>query len=34
VARAAVERLAAGQAPGPDFGAIKGRWFKMRFIEV
>ena len=34
VARAAVERLAAGPAPGPDFGAIKGRWFKMRFIEV
>jgi len=34
VAHAAVKRLATGQAPGPDFGAIKGRWFKMRFIEV
>jgi len=33
VAQAAVERLAAGTPPGPDFGAIKGRWFKMRFVE-
>ncbi|WP_020656335.1 ATP-dependent RNA helicase DbpA [Massilia niastensis] len=34
VARQAVERLSAGDAPAPDFGAIKGRYFKMRFIEV
>jgi len=33
VAQAAVKRLAAGTPPGPDFGAIKGRWFKMRFVE-
>ena len=33
VAQAAVERLAAGKSPGPGFGAIKGRWFKMRFVE-
>jgi ATP-independent RNA helicase DbpA len=33
VAQAAVERLAAGNPPGPGFGAIKGRWFKMRFVE-
>ena len=33
VAQAAVERLAAGTPPGPGFGAIKGRWFKMRFVE-
>jgi len=34
VAEMAVKRLSQGQAPGPDFGAIKGRWFKMRFISV
>ena len=34
VAAAAVARLGEGQAPGPGFGAIKGRWFKMRFVEV
>jgi len=33
-ARDAVARLGDRQAPGPDFGAIKGRYFKMRFVEV
>jgi ATP-independent RNA helicase DbpA len=34
VAQRAFERLSAGNALGPDFGNIKGRSFKMRFIEV
>ncbi|MCC2958265.1 ATP-dependent RNA helicase DbpA [Massilia sp. IC2-477] len=34
VAQAAVAKLNDRQAPGPEFGAIKGRYFKMRFIEV
>jgi ATP-independent RNA helicase DbpA len=34
VAMQAFKRLAAGSKLGPDFGAIKGRNFKMRFIEV
>ncbi len=34
VAHAAVARLADRNAPGPEFGAIKGRYFKMRFLEV
>ena len=34
VAEAAVARLSDRNAPGPEFGAIKGRWFKMRFLAV
>jgi ATP-independent RNA helicase DbpA len=34
VAHAAVARLSDRKAPGPEFGAIKGRYFKMRFLEV
>jgi ATP-independent RNA helicase DbpA len=34
VARQAFDRLNAGNSLGPDFGNIKGRSFKMRFIEV
>jgi ATP-independent RNA helicase DbpA len=34
IAMQAFKRLAAGSKLGPDFGAIKGRNFKMRFIEV
>jgi ATP-independent RNA helicase DbpA len=34
IAAQAFKRLAAGSKLGPDFGAIKGRNFKMRFIEV
>jgi len=34
IAAAAVARLGQGDAPGPGFGVIKGRWFKMRFVEV
>jgi ATP-independent RNA helicase DbpA len=33
-AHAAVAKLNDRQAPGPEFGAIKGRYFKMRFLEV
>ena len=31
---AAVKRLGEGDAPGPGFGVIKGRWFKMRFLDA
>jgi ATP-independent RNA helicase DbpA len=34
VAEAAFKRLNAGNPLGPDFGNIKGRSFKMRFIDV
>jgi ATP-independent RNA helicase DbpA len=34
VAEQAYARLNAGNALGPDFGNIKGRSFKMRFLEV
>lgn len=34
VAEVAFKRLNAGNKLGPDFGNIKGRSFKMRFIEV
>ncbi|MBB6136442.1 ATP-independent RNA helicase DbpA [Massilia aurea] len=34
VAQAAVKRLGEGEAPGPGFGVIKGRWFKMRFLDA
>ena len=34
VAHQAVERLSAGNPMGPEFGAIKGRNFKMRFINL
>ncbi|MGZ8355964.1 MAG: ATP-dependent RNA helicase DbpA [Telluria sp.] len=34
VAELAFKRLCAGNKLGPDFGAIKGRSFKMRFIAV
>jgi ATP-independent RNA helicase DbpA len=34
VAQQAFDRLSAGNSMGPDFGNIKGRSFKMRFIEV
>jgi ATP-independent RNA helicase DbpA len=34
VAQAAFQRLNAGNKLGPDFGNIKGRSFKMRFIEA
>ncbi|HEY0064025.1 MAG TPA: ATP-dependent RNA helicase DbpA [Telluria sp.] len=34
VAEAAFQRLNAGNSLGPDFGNIKGRSFKMRFIDV
>jgi ATP-independent RNA helicase DbpA len=34
VAQAAFDRLSAGNTLGQDFGNIKGRSFKMRFIEV
>ena len=34
VAHAAVEKLNDRGAPGPEFGVIKGRYFKMRFLEV
>jgi ATP-independent RNA helicase DbpA len=34
VARQAFKRLAAGNPLGADFGAIKGRNFKMRFIDA
>jgi ATP-independent RNA helicase DbpA len=34
VAHAAVAKLNDRQAPGPEFGVIKGRYFKMRFLEV
>jgi ATP-independent RNA helicase DbpA len=34
MAHAAVARLSDRNAPGPEFGAIKGRYFKMRFLEV
>ncbi len=34
IAHAAVAKLNDRQAPGPEFGAIKGRYFKMRFLEV
>jgi ATP-independent RNA helicase DbpA len=34
VAQAAVKRLGEGDAPGPGFGVIKGRWFKMRFLDA
>ena len=34
VAEAAVARLGQGTPPGPGFGAIKGRWFKMRFVGL
>jgi ATP-independent RNA helicase DbpA len=33
-AQQAFERLGAGNPLGPDFGAIKGRNFRMRFVEV
>ena len=33
VAEAAFQRLAAGNRLGPDYGNIKGRSFKMRFID-
>ncbi|HZX29203.1 MAG TPA: ATP-dependent RNA helicase DbpA [Telluria sp.] len=33
IAQAALARLCAGAAPGPDFGVIKGRSFKMRLME-
>ncbi len=33
-AHAAVAQLNDRQAPGPEFGVIKGRYFKMRFLEV
>jgi ATP-independent RNA helicase DbpA len=34
IAQLAFERLSAGNSLGPDFGNIKGRSFKMRFVEV
>jgi ATP-independent RNA helicase DbpA len=34
VAEQAFARLSAGNPLGPDFGSIKGRNFKMRFLEV
>jgi ATP-independent RNA helicase DbpA len=34
VARQAFQRLNAGNPLGPDYGSVKGRSFKMRFIEV
>jgi ATP-independent RNA helicase DbpA len=34
IAQHAFERLNAGNPLGPDFGNIKGRSFKMRFVEV
>ncbi len=34
VAHQALERLNGGNPLGPDFGTVKGRNFKMRFIEV
>ncbi|HJV01624.1 MAG TPA: ATP-dependent RNA helicase DbpA [Burkholderiaceae bacterium] len=34
IAYQAFERLSKGSPLGGDFGAIKGRYFKMRFIEV
>ncbi len=34
VAEAAFKRLNAGNTLGRDFGNIKGRSFKMRFIEA
>ncbi|MFC0250358.1 ATP-dependent RNA helicase DbpA [Massilia consociata] len=34
VAEAAVAKLNDRQAPGPEFGAIKGRYFKMRFLAT
>jgi ATP-independent RNA helicase DbpA len=34
VAEEAFERLSGGNPLGPEFGAIKGRNFKMRWIEV
>jgi ATP-independent RNA helicase DbpA len=34
IAQQAFERLNAGNQLGPDFGNIKGRSFKMRFVEV
>jgi ATP-independent RNA helicase DbpA len=33
VADQAVQRLRSREAPGPDFGVVKGRYFKMRFFE-
>ncbi len=33
-AHAAVAKLNDRSAPGPEFGVIKGRYFKMRFLEV
>jgi ATP-independent RNA helicase DbpA len=34
IAALAFERLSNGNPLGPDFGAIKGRNFRMRFVEV
>ncbi len=34
IAHAIIGKLNDKQAPGPDFGAIKGRYFKMRFLEA
>jgi ATP-independent RNA helicase DbpA len=33
-AHAAVAKLNDSKAPSPEFGSIKGRYFKMRFLEV
>ena len=32
-AGAALQRLRSPDAPGPDFGVVKGRHFKMRFFD-
>ena len=34
VAEQAFERLSQGNPLGPEFGAVKGRNFKMRFVDV
>jgi ATP-independent RNA helicase DbpA len=34
VAEEAFERLNGGNSLGPEFGTVKGRNFKMRFIDV
>jgi ATP-independent RNA helicase DbpA len=34
VARIAFERLNAGNPLGPDYGSVKGRNFKMRFVDT
>jgi ATP-independent RNA helicase DbpA len=34
IAGHAFEKLSAGNPLGPDFGAIKGRNFRMRFVDV